>query len=268
MWRAPAAICARVVQHDVRGHGVEAALVHGRNRAMPAQVLAPARRLDVAGDPLLARDRQPRVLRQRRQRAAIRHQLRPASGRARLGRGGGPGRERLRQLDELGLAVGAEHAVRLAGQQRAVQRRVHPEHADVRGRIRAPHLRGDAAPEHQRGVHRHRDRHQPRRRQARAGGVVQRFDGQIEAGRLEAGPTQERDRRRHALRLMPRLVAGDENDLARSAHDLLPPVPGSTSPRARRNRAEAARPRRRSTSPPGRASASVPRARSGPTCTR
>ncbi len=219
--RARGDLRARIRQHDVRRHRIEAALVDGRDRAMAAEVLAPARRLDVAGGALLAGDREARIFPERGQRAAIRHQRGLAAGWARRDRCGGPRCQRLGEVDQLQLAVGAEHAVRLAGQERVVQRRVHPEDAEVRPRVRPPHVRGDAAAQHQRRVHRDRDRHEPRGRQARARGVVQRLDRQVERRRLETGAAQERDRRRHALRLVTGLVARDENDVARSAHGCL-----------------------------------------------
>jgi hypothetical protein len=78
--RAGRDLRARVLQHDLRRHGEETALVDGRDRTVPAQVLAAARRLDVAGDALFAGDRQPCVLRERGQRAPVRHQRGAAAG--------------------------------------------------------------------------------------------------------------------------------------------------------------------------------------------
>ena len=125
--RAGGDLRARILQHDVRRHGEETPAVDGRNRTVPAQVLAAARRLDVAGDALFARDRQPGVLRERGQRAPIGHQRGPAAGRARFDGDRGARGDRRRQLDELRLAIGAEHAVRL-------RRRAAPGSASRRGR--------------------------------------------------------------------------------------------------------------------------------------
>ena len=104
MWRAPAAICARASSSTTSaGTAKKRPLVHGRDRTVPAQVLAAARRLDVAGDAPLVRDRQPRVLRRARASA-------PRSGTSDGRRPGGRGprrtaRRRLasdsRQRDEL-----------------------------------------------------------------------------------------------------------------------------------------------------------------------
>ena len=110
--RAGRDLRARVLQHDLRRDGEEMPAVDGRDRTVPAQVLAAARRLDVARDAPFARDRQPRVLRERGQRAAVGHQRRPAARRARSdGDRGARGDSTPRQLDELRLAIGAEDAV-------------------------------------------------------------------------------------------------------------------------------------------------------------
>ena len=111
--RAGRDLRAHVVEHDVGGHGEEAATVHGRNRAVPAQVLAAARRLDVAGDAPLVRDREARVL---ARAPAGRARSGTSDGRRPGGRGASDGApraalERLRQRDQLRLAIGAEHAV-------------------------------------------------------------------------------------------------------------------------------------------------------------
>ena len=47
---------------------------------------------------------------------------------------------------------------------------------------------------------------------------VERLDGQVEGGGVEAGTGEERRGNRDALRLMAQLVGGDEEDLSLAPH--------------------------------------------------
>ena len=273
MWRAPGGdLRARVLQHDVGRHREEAALVDGRESD------SGGRGACTRASPRRGRRRAAR----RRSRGARTARARAAPPRSGTSDGLAAGRAR-RDRQRRSAAASDSASVdqlppRSRGRARCPPRRPSSARFSVaympkkqrcaRGFARRT-LRGDAAAEHQRRVHRHRDRHEPRRRQARARGVVERLDRQVEAGRLEAGAAQERDRRRHALRLVTGLVARDENDVARSAHGCFScSTAGYFAARrdvvGRQLRAL----RRRSTSRPARAAASVPAARSGPTGTR
>ena len=129
MWRAPAAICARASSSTTSaGTAKKRPVVDGRNRTVPAEVLAAARRLDVARDAPFARDRQPRVL--RRARAAPRR-----SGTSEAWR---PRRRRLRRdrgTPPPATAPGRPAAARSRGRARCPPpRRAAPDSASRTGR--------------------------------------------------------------------------------------------------------------------------------------
>ena len=125
--RAGGDLRARILQHHLRRHGEEPPAVDGRNRTVPAQVLAAARRLDVAGDALLARDRQPGVL---RRAGAARAGRAPARGGGRAGAVRPPARRPRRSTPPARRA-----AARNRGRARcAPPRRAAPGSASHRGR--------------------------------------------------------------------------------------------------------------------------------------
>jgi hypothetical protein len=75
MLRARRHLAANILQHDVALHDAELPLVDRHNRTMPAQVLAAAAGFRIAHRaPRSAGKHELRVLRQRRQTAAVRHE--------------------------------------------------------------------------------------------------------------------------------------------------------------------------------------------------
>ena len=146
--RAGGDLPARVLEHDVDRHREEPAVIDRRDRAVAAQVLAAARRLDVAGDAPLVTDEQARVAIERRQHGAIGNQKRQAMQRVAASASGAAtgARARLqapRERDQILLAFAAEDRVGERArapppssdgplQQRAIERRIEAEEADVR----------------------------------------------------------------------------------------------------------------------------------------
>ena len=158
-----------------------------------------------------------RVLLQRRQRGARRQ------GEVELGEAHARRTRRIiepaRERDERVLELAGEDRVGmpLAQEVLGVQRGVVAVEADVRGGIRGAHARRGGDAHAQRRVHGHRHGHQ-----SRAPDLVrvEGLDGQVHHGGPVARALEKRRRPRHRKRLMPELVAGDEQDLAGTGHGL------------------------------------------------
>jgi hypothetical protein len=209
-------LLAHVGEHDVSGHDHEAAAVDGRNRAVTAQVLAPAAALDV-GDELPA----PVVIELRvrlergQGRAARRHEGQPP--RVRRGRVGGPG-QALRERHQARLGLGADDGVDTVREQVVgVEGRVQAVQTDVRGGIHAADALGHAHAQAQRRVHRHRDGHEARTRDLFD---VERLHRKVHARREIARLLEECGRGGHRQGLVAHLVARDEEHGARLFHSV------------------------------------------------
>ena len=210
---------ADVGQDHVRRHHEEAPAVDRRDRAVPAEVLAAAARLDVPHQLVPPVALEPRVLLEGGERRAARHRkAQPLEVRRRGARGrphprrelARPRLERLGERHERRLRLAADHGVDAVGEQvLGVQLRVEPVGRDVaRGVHRADALdQRDAEPE--RGVHRHGDGDEPGARHLVG---VERLDGDVHDGRRVAARLEERRRPRDGERLVAQLVARDQED--------------------------------------------------------
>jgi hypothetical protein len=222
-----------VGQHDWGRHDEEAPAVDRRDRAVAAEMQASAARLDIArGNPLAfalklrisdfarlstaARRREVEAREMGRCRAAAhRH---PRNRRQRLGaRSGKRTRQRLGERDQRPFRFPGNHRIAFAGGEQVlgVEPRIEAVVDEHRSRIERPHLaRGlDADPE--RGVHGHRDADECRPSDPFA---VEALDRQVETGGSKTRPIEERRGRSQADRLVPELVAGDEEDVSGMAH--------------------------------------------------
>ena len=226
-------LLADVRQHDVRRHDEEAAPVHGRDRAVPAEVLAAAARLDVRDQLVPPVALEPRVLLEGRQPRPARDRKRQPGEMRRRGAGrrphpdrrlAGAGLERLDERRQRRLRLAADHRVHAVGEKvLPVQLRVQSVRDDVTGRVHRAHTpdQGDADPEG--GVHRHRHGDDPGAPHLVG---VEGLDGHVHDRRGVAARLEERRGPGHGKRLVAQLVARDQEDLPGRAHraSTLPPA--------------------------------------------
>ena len=187
---------------------------------MTAEMLAPAARLDVARELEAAVALELRVSLQDRKLRAARHRKRQLLQRRRDGGVARPpdraGLQPLNEAHQGGLDLAAHHRVADAGQQMVgVERGVEPVEGDVAAGVDGPHALGDDDPETERRVHRHRDGHELRARDALG---VERVDRHVDHRRRIAGTLEERGRPGDREGLVAELVAGDQEDRAGLLH--------------------------------------------------
>ena len=198
-----------VGEHRFGGHGDELSSVDGHDGAMLAEVLAPARSLHRCNQLLAPVPGQFRVALERRQRRPRRH------GRVTyLGQHGGrraPRRERNQRVSRLAHDMIAVLRQQMLG----IERSVEAVERNPRRRVLLPHPRRNTHAELQRGVHRHRDRHQPRFSHRFGRKLLHR---DVVRRGVEAGLLQRGHRARHRHRLPSQLVAGDDQHFSRPAH--------------------------------------------------
>ena len=224
--RAGGDLRARVVEHDVGGNGEEAPAVHGRNRTVPAQVLAAARRLDVTGDA-----RSSAIAR----RAYFVERGQAARDRAPATAGGPAGavrrtarRRRSRSTAASATSCGSQSGPSTLSASAASSARFSVAYMPKKQRCARGFARRTCAATRRPstsavciGTEIATKRAAARRARAASSSGSTARSRQVgwKPARAQVG-----DRRRHPLRLVTGLVARDENDVARSAHGL-PPRP-------------------------------------------
>src|SRR5438445_1411051 len=211
-------LLADVREHHVPRHDEETPGVDGRDRAVPAEVLAAAGRLDVSRElePAVLVD--VRVLLRRRQLRPARHRevelLEDRAGGRRLAL-----RLELRcELDQGGIGFAAQDGVGDAGQEiLGVEGRVEAIEREVTGGVHGPRPLGDGDAEAERRVHWDGDRDEARPAHLLG---IERLDGDVQQGRAISPALEERRRPGDGQRLVAELVTGDEEDLPRLFHAL------------------------------------------------
>jgi len=127
--------------------------------------------------------------------------------------------ERPRQLDERGLTLAGDHALGAVGEEvLRVEAGVEPEEADMAAGTHGAHALRDRHAEPEGRVHGHRDGDQLRARDLVG---VEGLHRHVHHRGPVAQALEEGRRPRHRERLMPELVAGNEEDLARLFHRAL-----------------------------------------------
>ena len=200
-----------VGQHRFARHRDESASIDRDDGAVPAEVLASPGSVDRRDEALLAVPGKLRVPIEARQRSARGHghvALAAFADRRRTSLFEGA-----RQLDQLGgILAGDEVAMALA-EVSGIERGVQPEERHARAGLARLLRHADA--ELQSGVHGNADQDQagPRQRLRR-----EPVDGDVLGGGSETCALQGADRGRGRHRLAAELVAGNDEDLALSAH--------------------------------------------------
>jgi hypothetical protein len=222
-------------RHTSSGTAEEPAAVHRRDRAVTAEVQAPAARLGVAGDDARPSRSSPTraasggsAARSRHQQIATNEVRRRPPGRRRHTRHRAPVGSSIQGLDEAEqrcLHLAGDHAVGAIGEEVVgVQARVEPEEAHVAAGVRRADARGDAEADAERGVHRHRDGGHAR---GRGAGAVERVHGDVEQRRPVPARLQRGGGPGHAQRLVTQLVARDEEDGPGRSHGRWPAPRGT-----------------------------------------
>src|SRR6185295_2240051 len=203
-------LVVEISDNDLRLDDAELAVVDRDDRAMAAEMPAPAARLGVADQAARAvRGMQRGVLRKRRQPGQLRHQEVEARHPLRALRALLALRAlRRRVRDQRGLEFPAEDRVRTKRPQPlGVERRIEAERANPRRAVGLPRARDDWRREPRRRVHRQMKANQVRGSHALLRQLLFR---DVDAVDVPAGRAQPCGGRGHAERLAPHFVRADE----------------------------------------------------------
>ncbi len=212
---------ADVLEDHLPLHHPKAPAVDGHDRAVPAQVLAATRGLDVAADFVTAAGQlQAGVVGKRRQPCPIGYfeaLARQGDQRQSLTSIAGPGPAQFAHLlgqgDERLLELPADDRVDAQAPKEAlVHRRVQPVDAQVRPGVDGPHARDHLCGNAGGSVHGDVEGDDIGGDERR---LLQRLHGQIHAGDVDAGFAEPGGRRGEPERLMSKLVGGDQDGAQR-----------------------------------------------------